>query len=349
MAEYSMYTHVRQWPKRLLYTATALLILLVAGVVVVRHIYDQNLQPVSASTEQKVITVSSDETASDIAAELKEQGLIRQIWAFERYIRNQSLDSKLKAGTYRFSPSLSAPEIARAIVEGKVAVDLVTILPGNRLTQIRESLVKAGFDPAAVDEALKPENYPGSPALADKPASASLEGFLYPDSFQKNAATDPKTIIQQSLDEMEMRLTPNLRAAFAKSGLSVFQAVTLASIVEQEVSNQTDRAQAAQVFLKRLRIDMMLGSDVTAFYGAIIAGQKPSTTYDSPYNTLLYKDLPPGPISNVSTSSLEAIARPANTDWLYFVAGDDGKTYFSKTFEEHEILIRQHCQRLCNL
>ena len=317
--------------------------------VVVRFMYDENLKPVSSSTEQKVITVSSDETASDIAAELKEQGLIRQIWAFERYIRNHSLDSNLKAGTYRFSPSLSAPEIAQTIVEGRVAVDLVTILPGNRLTQIRESLVKAGFNPAAVDEALKPENYPSSPALADKPASASLEGFLYPDSFQKDAATDPKIIIQQSLDEMEKRLTPNLRAAFAKKGLSVFQAVTLASIVEQEVSNQTDRTQAAQVFLKRLQINMMLGSDVTAFYGAISAGQKPSTTFDSPYNTLLYKDLPPGPISNVSTSSLEAIARPANTEWLYFVAGDDGKTYFSKTFEEHEILIRQHCQRLCNL
>lgn len=349
MADYSMYSHVRQWPKQLLYAAIALIILLIVGVVIVRHKYDENLKPVSSSTEQKVIIVSSDETASDIAAELKQQGLIRQIWAFERYIKNQSLDAKLKAGTYRFSPSQSAPEIAKAIVDGKVAVDLVTILPGNRLTQIRESLIKAKFDPAAVDEALRPEHYAGSPALADKPSSASLEGFLYPDSFQKNATTNPKTIIRQSLDEMDKRLTPSLRAAFAKKGLSVFEAVTLASIVEQEVSNQSDRAQAAQVFLKRLEIDMTLGSDVTAFYGAIIAGQRPSTTYDSPYNTLRYKGLPPGPISNVSSSSLEAIARPANTEWLYFVAGDDGKTYFSKTFEEHESLIKQHCHRLCNL
>ncbi len=91
-----------------------------------------------------------------------------------------------------------------------------------------------------------------------------------------------------------------------------------------------------------------LGSDVTAYYGARINGQPPSTSYDSPYNTLLHKGLPPGPISNVSDSSLSAVAHPANTDWLYFVSGDNGNTYFSKTLEEHQALTAQYCHKLCS-
>jgi len=349
MPEYSMYARVRHWPKRLLYTTITLIILLAAGVILVRQTYTINLRPVSNSTEQKVITVEPDASVSTISGELKRQGLIRQVWSFERYIRNNGLGTKLQAGTYKFSPSQSATDIAQQIADGKVAVDLVTILPGVRLTQIRDAFVKAKFDPTAVDLALEPTQYASSPALADKPIGASLEGFLYPDSYQKSASTDPKVIIQLSLNEMSEKLTPTLRAAYAKEGLSVYQAVTLASIVEQEVSNSSDRAQAAQVFLKRLSINMPLGSDVTAYYGSVAAGQKPSLTYDSPYNTLQHKGLPPGPISNVSQSSLNAVANPSNTDWLYFVAGDDGNTYFSHTIEEHEALTKQYCHKLCNL
>jgi UPF0755 protein len=347
MADYTMYSRVRQWPKRLLYTTIVIILLLVIGVIFIRQSYTMNLQPVSSSTEQKAIIVEPDSNVSTIARQLKDAGLIRQVWAFERYVRITGLGSKLQAGTYKFSPSLSATDIAKKIAAGKVAVDLVTILPGSRLTQIRDSLIKAKFDAAQVDAALEPTQYAASPALADKPIGASLEGFLYPDSYQKNANTDPKVIIQQSLDEMSAKLTPVLRDAFAKQGMSVYQAVTLASIVEQEVPSSSDRAQAAQVFLKRLATGMPIGSDVTAFYGAISAGQKPSVTYDSPYNTLLHKGLPPGPISNVSASSLNAVANPAGTDWLFFVSGDDGKTYFSHTLEEHEALTKQYCHKLC--
>lgn len=349
MAEYSMYSRVRNWPKRLLYTALILLALLAVGVVIVRNMYTDNLRPVSNSTETKVVTVSPGESVETIATDLKQQGLIRQVWAFERYVRNNSLGTKLQAGTYKFTPAQSAQEIARGLVEGRVAVDLVTILPGHRLSQIREAFIKAKFDAAAVDAALEPSQYANSPALADKPAGASLEGFLFPESYQKDASTDPKVIFQKSLDEMQSRLTPSLRAAYAKQGLSVYQAVTLGSIIEREVSAPVDRAQAAQVFLKRLKEDRPLESDVTALYGAVKDGQTPSVTYESLYNTYTHKGLPPGPISTVSESSLKAVASPAGTDWQFFVAGDDGKTYFSKTLAEHEALTAQHCRKLCNL
>lgn len=172
---------------------------------------------------------------------------------------------------------------------------------------------------------------------------------MYPESYQKSAGTDPKTIIGLSIEEMEKRLTPELRADFAKQGLSVYQAVTLASVVEKEVSNAQDRAQVAQVFYKRLKNGMALESDATAIYGAVLAGEaRPSVRFESAYNTYSNKGLPPGPISNVTDSSLKAVARPANTDWTYFVSGDDGKTHFSKTLAEHEALTAQYCRKLCS-
>jgi UPF0755 protein len=213
---------------------------------------------------------------------------------------------------------------------------------------VRARLIQSGFSAANVDKALDPAQYAGHPALVDKPAGATLEGYLYPDSFQKDSSTDPKSIIESSLDLMESHLTPDLRKAFVAQGLNVYQGITLASIVEKEVSNPADRLLVAQVFLKRLRSDMFLGSDITAYYGAILAGQEPSVYYDSPYNTHLYKGLPPTPVSNVSENSLQAVAHPASTDWLYFVTGDDGVTHFSHTIEEHNAAAEKYCHKLCD-
>jgi UPF0755 protein len=201
---------------------------------------------------------------------------------------------------------------------------------------------------ADVEAALNPSNHLANPALVDKPNNASLEGYIYPDSYEKTSTTTPQQIIEESLGEMNRQLTPDLRDAIAQEGLSAYQGLTVASIVEQEVSNQSDRAQAAQVFLSRLHNGMSLGSDVTAYYGAILAGRTPSTTYNSPYNTLIHTGLPPTPISNVSASSLQAVAHPAQTGWLYFVTGDDGVTHFSHTLAEHNAATAQYCHKLCS-
>lgn len=348
MANYTLYSRVRRWPKRILYTILALVLLMVVSVAVVRRVYDANLRPVSSSTTQVAFVVSSGASVNEIGDNLHKAGLIRQTWAFERYVRNKNLGSKLQAGTYKFTPSQDVQAITAMMAEGKVAVDLITILPGQRIDQLREAFIRAKFDPAAVDAAFDPGQYASNPALSDKPANASLEGFLYPDSYQKDANTDPKVIVTAALNEMAEQLTPERRAAFAAHGLSVYQAVTMASIIEKEVSNAGDRAQVAQVFYKRMATGMHLESDVTAFYGAIKDGRTPSVNYDSPYNTYQVLGLPVGPISNVSQSSLDAVAHPADTDWLYFVAGDDGKTYFSKTLADHQALTAEHCHKLCS-
>jgi UPF0755 protein len=316
--------------------------------VAVQRVYLQNLRPVSNQAIRQYVTIVPNSSAHEIADQLHNMGLIRSSQAFEWYISSHNDHNKLQAGTYSIAKNESVQQIVDKLVNGKVATDLVTILPGKRIDEVRQMFITAGFAPNAVDAALKPDQYRTDyPALADNPPTAGLEGFLYPDSFQKTATTNPKEIVAASLTEMQTHLTTDIRNGFAKQGLTVYQGVTLASIVEQEVSKASERPQAAQVFLLRLRKGMALGSDVTANYGAIRAGIAPSLTYDSPYNTHLHKGLPPGPISNVSDSSLKAVAHPAKTSWLYFVTGDDGTTHFSKTLEEHDALTKKYCHKLC--
>jgi UPF0755 protein len=350
MATYSLGVtrHAGRLPKRLWLLLLVLVIGIGTAVFGVRTWYDVNLQPVSTSTQKQHVIVATGATLNQIAQQLADAKLIRSSQAFVWYVSVHDARDKLQAGTYNFMSSESTSEIADAIIRGTVATDSVTILPGQRLDQVKQAFVKAGFSAMSMDAALQPGQYRNQYAiLSDNPPTATLEGFLYPDTFQKTATTDPREIIGQSLSEMQLHLTYDIRSGFIAHGLTVYRGITLASIVEQEVPGQNDRNQAAQVFLKRLQMDMLLGSDVTAFYGAIRDGVSPSVTYDSPYNTRLHKGLPPGPISNVTASSLEAVAHPAATDWLYFVAGDDGVTHFAKTVDEHNANVARYCHKLC--
>jgi UPF0755 protein len=317
------------------------------GVYGARRYYFNNLQAVSGSQKTVTVTIPLGSSLTNVADILHQKELIRSTWAFKQFVRNKSLQDSIQAGTYAIKPSQNVESIVAILTEGKVESNLVTIMPGQRIDQVQQTFINAGFAPDAVEAAFNPANYADHPALVDKPAEASLEGYLYPESFQTTAETTPAQIIESSLDEMAARLTPQLRAAFVAQGLSVYRAITLASVVEREVPEGTDRPKVAQVFLKRLSTDMRLESDATASYGAILANEEPSLTYDSDYNTYYRDGLPPGPISNVTESALQAIATPAPTDWLYFVSGDDGKTYFGKTLKEHETLTQQHCKRLC--
>ena len=345
---YSTRPPKRTTTRRLLAAAGILLVLIISATITVRHLYFENLKPVSSfSSKPQLITIEKGSSVDEIAKQLKDAGLIRSPWAFKLYVSSKNVRESLEAGTYSFERNQSVAEIVSQLTHGKVATNLVTIIPGQTIWQIRTTLINYGFKAADVDNALKPSNYPNNPALVDLPAGASLEGYIYPDSYQKNSNTTPKEIITQALAQMDKRLTPDLRNAFGQQGLSAYQAIVLASIIEQEVSNQGDRAQVAQVFLSRIRQGMVLGSDITAIYGAHVLGVEPSTTVDSPYNTYIFRGLPIGPVGNVSQSSLEAVAHPANTDWLYFVAGDDGATHFSHTLQEHEAATAQYCHKLC--
>jgi UPF0755 protein len=322
----------RKIPKRLLIIVAVAAALIVGGTVVVRHVYFENLRPVTVESQAaQLFVVEKGASADEIAENLEQAGLIRSAWAFKLYIGGHDVRDALQAGTYALSPSQSVAQIVAQLSHGKVATDLVTIIPGQTVAQIRATLLNYGFKKPDVDVALNAATYAGNPALVDKPAGAALDGYVYPDSYQKDSNTTAQKIVEAALFQMNKQLTPELREALAKQGLSVYEGIVLASVIEREVPNHHERKQAAQVFLKRLRITMPLQSDATK----------------AVYDTYANLGLPPMPISNVSASSLQAAAHPADTDWLYFVSGDDGITRFTKTLEEHEAAVRAHCHKLC--
>ena len=338
----------REWPQIVVLIIVIIIAIGIGGAIIARHVYNDNLKPVSTGQHTMSITIPEGTTLNEVSTLLKKNQIIRSDWAFSQYVRNKQAADEIKAGTYDLSPSQSVPEIVSIITQGKVASNLITIIPGQRLDQIKKTFVNSGFSQADVDKAFNPDLYKDHPALVDKPVGASLEGYLYPESFQKTSDTTPEQIVTESLDEMQKRLTPDLRAAIEAHGLNVYQGITLASMVEQEANTPQDRAEVAQVFYSRLQKGMKLESDVTAFYGAFTAGQTPSVNYDSPYNTYFHTGVPIGPISNVSASSLDAVAHPANTNYLYFVAGDDGKVYYATTKADHDAQVAQYCHKLCS-
>ena len=328
-------------------TLAIISLLLFGGIWSLRSWYNRNLQPVSSSQTTAYFTVSPGDTRNQIATNLEQAHLIRSAKAFENYVRSNEIQN-LQAGTYTLSPSMGVKKIVSIISGGEVAKNLLTILPGKRLDQIKKAFVSAGYTQAQIDSALTPAQYADLPVLASLPSGAGLEGYLYPDSFQKEANTPAETIVRESLQEMQKYLTSDIIDGFGAQGLSVFQGITMTSIVEQETSNPVDQPTVAQVFLSRYHQGMMLGSDVTAFYGSYTAGLAPSVLFDTPYNTRLHSGLPPGPIGNITFDALKAVAHPAGTDYLYFVAGDDGVLHFSHTQAEHNAAIQQYCTKACN-
>lgn len=351
MNDYAVQKPGHRWQKILLALAIVIILAGLIGTAALHRTYREHLSAVSSSSTSQLITIPIGSTSAEIAAQLESAELIRRAWAFEWYIRTNGLRSQLQAGTYALKPSQSVAEIAAILTKGKEATDLVTIFPVRRLDEVRDDLINQGFDAQAVDAALKAERYADHPVLAEKPAGASLEGYLFPESFQRTAATTVDDVILASLDQMQDYLTPDIKTGFARQGLSTHQAITLASIIEQEVGSTDpiidleDKKKVAQVFLRRLSEDMALESDATASYGAVLAGADPSQPFASPYNSYQNKGLTPTPISNVGKHSLMAVAEPATTNYLYFVSGDDGINHFSHTLEDHRQLTRQYCSR----
>lgn len=325
----------------------AVLILAIGTIAVLRGWYNYNLQPVSSSREIKYFTVLAGSNVHQIAVKLEREDLIRSTRAFETYVRSHTLHNNLQAGTYALSPSMSVQEIVNKMVEGDVARNLLTILPAKRLDEIKQIFTGAGYNNQQIDAAFNPTTHRGHPALASLPAGASLEGYLYPDSYQKEADTPAEIIVKKSLDEMGKHLTPTLEATFATHNLSTFEAITLASIVLQETDDPAIQPIVAQVFLTRLKRDMLLQTDPTVDYASALAGTKKNLQIDSPYNTYKYKGLPPGPIGNVSVEALKAVAYPEKTDFLYFFTADDGKFHFNHTLEEHQRDVAEFCKKNC--
>lgn len=305
------------------------------------------LTPLTTDENYSVITVEEGDSISAIAARLEEKSVIRSATAFSLYIR-LSGSSDLKAGEFRVSSKQSTQDIVQIIANGKVTTVNILIAPGLRLDEIIDTLVTNGFSEQEITTALAQVR--DHPALDGAPADAPLEGYFFPDTYQVSPSTSAQQLLETMLDTFSQRVVEDneIIEGIENQGLSLAQAVILASIVQKEVPDYETQQKVAQVFIKRFKIDMPLGADPTFKYAAALTGAPATPNIDSPYNTRKVVGLPPSAISNFNLSAIKAVANPSTTDHTYFVSGDDGITYFSNTLEEHEALTREHCIQLCS-
>ncbi len=302
--------------------------------------------PVAGYAPTKFFTVDEGASAGAVADALQQQGIIASATDFRIFVRLDGSGSRFVAGTYDLSPSQPIRDIVHVLTSGLVSQEQqITILEGWTTQEIAEYLKKKGVvtsqefilaaETADTRKLIPDKNYD---FLADKPATAGLEGYLFPDTYRLYKNTRADQIVEKMLDTFGKKFTQEMRSEVKAEGLTVYQAVTLASIVEKEVRTAEDRHIAAGIFLERLKQGMPLQSDATVNYVTGKQALQPTNddvATDSPYNTYKVKGLPPGPIDNPSLASLEAVANPTKSAYLYFLTKPDGSTVFSTTYEEH--------------
>jgi UPF0755 protein len=278
--------------------------------------------PVSEDdAEQVQFSVQKGDGSKDIALNLEKENLIKWAPAFRIYIMAKGITGQLKAGEYLLSPSMTIPEIADKLVRGDIIKISVTIPEGFTVRQIEE---KVGFE------------LPGD----------NLEGFLFPDTYQFSFGFSGEELVGAMKDNFDKKLTEDLREEIARQEKTIFEIVTMASLIEKEVISLEDKKLVSGILWKRLEVGMLLQVDATLAY---LSGQESRTfdemrrdlaslkEVDSAYNTYKYLGLPPGPICNPGLDSITAAVYPVESDYWYYLSTPQGETVFSKTLQEHNL------------
>lgn len=281
--------------------------------------------PLFNKYEDDAFQIKRGENVFQVSANLKNKGHIKsKILFLIESLRNKNY-SKLKAGNYSLGENISNEEIIDIFVQGKKQVKVVTIIPGytlkdiSRLTEDRENFLNKYL--YLEEDTLLKEKYS---FLEDKPMGAGLEGYLYPDSYE---IENDEMIVFQALDNFEKKLTNDLREEIEKQGKTIFEVIVMASLIEKEVILYEDKEIVSGILWKRLRSGMLLEVDSTELYfeqGIL-------------YNTYEISGLPKGPICNPEMESIRASIYPKETDFWFYLSDKNGKTIFSKNFNEHLI------------
>jgi UPF0755 protein len=326
-------------------------------------------KPVSVDSRPVRFVVEPGTPARTIGKNLVAAGLIEDDLLFEAYVRVNGLAARLEAGTFILAPSMTMAEIVEALQQAEAASVTITIPEGWRLEQIVEYLDEAGIfagSEGALEQyrsqvisgdltGLDPARYA---FLQDRPAGASLEGYLFPETYEIPAeGTLPADVLRRQLDTFAARVIPAYEEA-VQAGTTAYDlhtVLTLASIVEREAVVPQERPDIAGVYLNRLAVGMRLEADPTVQYAMGYqeeSGQWWKTPvfleeYSgviSPYNTYLNDGLPPGPIASPGLSSIQAVLTPAQHEYLYFVAVPDGtgRHVFALTFDEHVVNVQRY-------
>ena len=348
----------KRFPKALtvsLFVAVSLIIICAFVALFIWRWYQAGQQPLVRESDQVVLfRVDRGQSRDQIADNLDQAGLLKNRTVFSWYVRLGDHYQYFQAGNFRLSPGQTVAEIVETLKRGQATNWQVTILPGQRLDQIKQSLIDQNFSRQIVEQALLPDHYLDHPVAAYWPADQpGLEGYLTPETFYVTGfeLDDLMSVIRRSLNKFNQMLNdnPQLAVGFNDQGLTVHQAVIMASIVTKEVSDPEFQPTVAQVFLTRYQRGAALGSDVVLFYAVRAFGQPLDFDSDSPYNSRRHSGLPPTPIANVQLPALAAVANPSQTDYYFFLAGDDGQIHFNKTYQGHLRDRDRYCHELCKL
>jgi UPF0755 protein len=310
----------------------ALACVCIAGGWFVQAVYGDRSRP--ESTVQVIVPRGS--TFADIATQLAQSGVIGNAFAFRLLARLRHDDAVVRAGAYNFTPHETADEVLRALLSGGAQVATwVTIPEGFTSAQIAQRLEEAGLGKAAEYERA----FRTTPIDVDGTRAPNLEGYLFPSTYLVPLDASPDAVAKQLTATFFKELPANAPAAAKALGVTVPQAVTVASLVEREAKIDADRPLIAGVIYNRLRLRMPLQVDATIEYA--LPEHKAELSYadlkiDSPYNTYLHTGLPPTPIANPGLPSLEAALHPSKTDALYYVYCGNGHHVFATTLEQHQ-------------
>ncbi|MFZ2492380.1 MAG: endolytic transglycosylase MltG [Thermoanaerobaculia bacterium] len=284
----------------------------------------------------KRVEVKRGQRTAAILRHLRSQGVVRDEWiplVYMKLLRNRD---SMKAGIYEFKEEMSAAEVIEKLVRGDVILRAVTVREGLDRFAIGRLFAEQGL---GSEEDWKRETADAEQIRDIAPEAASLEGYLFPDTYKFDPGTPAKTIVAAMVANFRKQYGDEL--GYITTGLDVHQTVTLASIVETEAQLPQERPIVASVYVNRVRKRMLLGADPTVIYAMKLAGtwdgniRKTDLQMQSPYNTYRVPGLPPGPIANPGLASLRAAAAPDTTPYLYFVARNDGSHVFATTNEEH--------------
>ena len=315
---------------------------------------DELNQPVGDDPRPRPFQVIPGDAARFIAARLQNQGLISDASLFNLYLRVTGMDRRIEAGNFMLAETMTMPEIAEALQEARFEEILVTIPEGFRAEEVAERLAENYVIDAerfltAVRQPRSLGIFSDYDFLQNLPPDASLEGFLFPDTYRFPVnATTPDLVLASFLNNFENRIGDDGLVG-GGSGLSGRDLLNLAAIVEREAVQADERPVIASVYVNRLSnrcadSGNYLQADPTVQYARGTVGNwwwKPQTieeysTVISPYNTYLNPGLPPGPIASPGLSAIEATRNPASTNYCFFLAtGDDGRHVFAQTLAEH--------------
>jgi len=308
---------------------------------------DDLMVPGTRSGESVPFVIDEGEPATSIASRLEREGFIRSSRAFLTYLSYSGKDTSIQAGKYQLETGLNALEMAQKLQDATPEEVTFQILPGWRLEEVAAALPTSGIE-ITPEKFMRLANSPKRTWVPEgMPELDTLEGYLYPDVYTFKRDLDSQDFFSEILKRFEAQITPEMRDAFEAQGLTLHEAVILASIVQREAMIPEEQPMIASVFFNRLEVGMKLESDPTVQY-ALGFDEVESTWWKnplylndlkqiSPYNTYMNGGLPPAPICSPGYSALQSVAFPAETPFYFFRAECDGsgRHNFSLTFEEH--------------